>query len=41
VKTPKEAVTALKSAKDGKKPVLLKIYREGMTRFVAVSPRAA
>ena len=23
------------------KPVLMKIYREGMTRFVAISPRAA
>jgi len=41
VKTPNEAVAALKGAKDTKKPVLLKVYREGMTRFVAVSPRAA
>jgi len=41
VKTPKEAIDVLKGAKEAKKPVLLKIYREGMTRFVAVSPRAA
>ena len=40
VKTPKEAIDVLKGAKEAKKPVLLKIYREGMTRFVAVSPRA-
>jgi serine protease Do len=37
----KEAVAKLKDAKASKKPVLMKIYREGMTRFVAVSPRAA
>jgi serine protease Do len=36
----KEAVSKLKEAKETKKPVLLKIFREGMTRFVAVSPRA-
>jgi serine protease Do len=41
VETPKEAVSKLKEAKDGKKPVLMKVYREGTTRFVAVSPRAA
>jgi serine protease Do len=38
---PKEAATQLKEAKDGKKPVLMKVYREGSTRFVAVSPRAS
>jgi serine protease Do len=37
----KEAVAKLKDAKASKKPVLMKIFREGMTRFVAVSPRAA
>ena len=37
----KDAVAKLKEAKASKKPVLMKIYREGMTRFVAVSPRAA
>jgi serine protease Do len=36
-----EAVAKLKDAKASKKPVLMKVYREGMTRFVAVSPRAA
>ena len=36
-----DAVAKLKDAKASKKPVLMKIYREGMTRFVAVSPRAA
>ncbi|WP_428661276.1 Do family serine endopeptidase [Reyranella sp.] len=41
VETPKEAVSKLKEAKDTKKPVLMKVYREGSTRFVAVSPRAA
>ncbi len=34
-------VAKLKDAKASKKPVLMKVYREGMTRFVAVSPRAA
>jgi serine protease Do len=38
---PKEAAAKLKDAKDGKKPVLMKVYREGSTRFVAVSPRAS
>ena len=37
----KEAVAKLKDAKASKKPVLMKVFREGMTRFVAVSPRAA
>ena len=37
----KDAVAKLKEAKASKKPVLMKVYREGMTRFVAVSPRAA
>jgi serine protease Do len=41
VDTPKEAVSKLKEAKETKKPVLMKVYREGTTRFVAVSPRAA
>jgi serine protease Do len=41
VKSPKQAAEVLKGAKEAKKPVLLKIYREGSTRFVAVSPRAA
>ena len=41
VDTPKDAVSKLKEAKDTKKPVLMKVYREGSTRFVAVSPRAA
>ena len=41
VETPKDAVSKLKEAKDTKKPVLMKVYREGSTRFVAVSPRAA
>jgi len=38
---PKDAAAKLKEAKDGKKPVLMKVYREGSTRFVAVSPRAS
>ncbi|MBN9088579.1 MAG: DegQ family serine endoprotease [Reyranella sp.] len=38
---PKDAAAKLKDAKDGKKPVLMKVYREGATRFVAVSPRAS
>ncbi|MBS0223746.1 MAG: DegQ family serine endoprotease [Proteobacteria bacterium] len=41
VTTPKAAASKLKEAKTSKKPVLLKIYREGTTRYVAVSPRAA
>jgi serine protease Do len=40
VSTPQEAVAQLKEAKASKKPVLMKVFREGMTRFVAVSPRA-
>jgi serine protease Do len=40
VTTPQEAVTQLKEAKKANKPVLMKVFREGMTRFVAVSPRA-
>ena len=35
------AVGKLREAKDTKKPVLMKVYREGSTRFVAISPRAA
>ena len=41
VDSPKRLSTKLKEAKKTGKPVLMKIYREGMTRFVAVSPRAA
>ncbi len=41
VDSPKEAVEKLKEAKTTGKPVLMKVYREGMTRFVAISPRAA
>jgi len=41
VDSPKEAAEKLKEAKTTGKPVLMKIYREGMTRFVAISPRAA
>jgi serine protease Do len=40
VDSPKDAAAKLKDAKDSKKPVLMKVYREGATRFVAVSPRA-
>src|SRR5215468_854856 len=38
---PQMAADKLKEAKKAGKPVLMKIYREGMTRFVAISPRAA
>ncbi|WIM13695.1 DegQ family serine endoprotease [Enhydrobacter sp.] len=41
VDSPKAAASKLKEAKESKKPVLLKIYRGGSTRYVAVSPRAA
>ncbi|HTR86754.1 MAG TPA: DegQ family serine endoprotease [Reyranella sp.] len=41
VNTPKAAAAKLGEAKGSKKPVLLKVYREGMTRYVAISPRAA
>jgi len=41
VDSPKEAAEKLKEAKTTGKPVLMKVYREGMTRFVAISPRAA
>ena len=41
VDSPKVAADKLKEAKKTGKPVLMKIYREGMTRFVAISPRAA
>src|SRR5580693_6589839 len=40
VDSPKMAAEKLKDAKKTGKPVLMKIYREGMTRFVAISPRA-
>ena len=41
VDSPKMAAEKLKDAKKTGKPVLMKVYREGMTRFVAISPRAA
>jgi serine protease Do len=41
IESPKQAMAKLREAKDAKKPVLMKIFREGSTRFVAVSPRAA
>ena len=41
VDSPKAAVEKLSEAKKAGKPVLMKVYREGMTRFVAISPRAA
>ena len=41
IDSPKMAGEKLKEAKTTGKPVLMKIYREGMTRFVAISPRAA
>ena len=41
VDSPKMAAEKLKEAKKTGKPVLMKIYRDGMTRFVAISPRAA
>ncbi len=41
IDSPKTAAEKLKEAKKTGKPVLMKIYREGMTRFVAISPRAA
>ena len=41
VDSPQMAAEKLKEAKNTGKPVLMKVYREGMTRFVAISPRAA
>jgi serine protease Do len=41
IDSPQTAVDKLKEAKKTGKPVLMKVYREGMTRFVAISPRAA
>ena len=41
VDSPQTAAEKLKEAKKAGKPVLMKVYREGMTRFVAISPRAA
>jgi serine protease Do len=41
VDSPKDAANKLKEAKASKKPVLMKVYREGSTRFVAISPRAS
>ncbi len=40
VTSPKDAAAQLAEAKKANKPVLMKVFREGMTRFVAVSPRA-
>jgi serine protease Do len=39
VGSPQEAATKLREAGSGNKPVLMKIQRQGATRFVAVSPR--
>jgi serine protease Do len=41
IDSPQMAAEKLKEAKKAGKPVLMKVYREGMTRFVAISPRAA
>ena len=41
VDSPKMAAEKLKEARKTGKPVLMKVYREGMTRYVAISPRAA
>jgi serine protease Do len=41
IDSPKMAAEKLKEAKKTGKPVLMKVYREGMTSFVAISPRAA
>jgi len=41
VTSPQEAMAQLKEAKKTNKPVLMKVYREGTTRYVAISPRAA
>jgi serine protease Do len=41
IDSPQMAAEKLKEAKKTGKPVLMKVYREGMTRFVAISPRAA
>ncbi|MBM3648186.1 MAG: PDZ domain-containing protein [Alphaproteobacteria bacterium] len=41
VDSPQTAAEKLKEARKTGKPVLMKVYREGMTRFVAISPRAA
>src|SRR5262245_12680357 len=41
IDSPQTAVEKLKEAKKTGKPVLMKVYREGMTRFVAIAPRAA
>jgi serine protease Do len=40
VTSPKDAAAQLAEAKKTNKPVLVKVFREGMTRFVAISPRA-
>jgi len=36
-----DAIAKLRAASDSKKPALLKVWREGATRFVAVAARAA
>src|SRR5258708_7122957 len=41
VDSPKMAAEKLKEAKKTRKPVLMKIYPHGLTRFVAISPRPA
>jgi serine protease Do len=40
IDSPQEAASKLAEAKKSGKPALLKVYREGATRFVALSPRA-
>ena len=40
IDSPQEAAAKLAEAKKAGKPALLKVYREGATRFVALSPRA-
>ena len=41
IDSPNEAVAKLKAAGKTNKPVLMKVYRQGVAQFVAVSPRAA
>jgi serine protease Do len=40
VEDAKEAIAKLKEAKANNKPVLMKVFREGTTRFIAISPRS-
>ena len=41
IDSPNEAVAKLKAAGKTNKPVLMKVYRQGVAQFVALSPRAA